>query len=171
MNNQLYIFCGIPFSGKSNLAKQIERTLGYKRIDLDEVKFDVFGKEAKDSEINQEGWDKLYQEMYRQIEENLVKGETVIHDTGNFTKYERGLVKKIADKLKIETITVLVDTPKEIARERLIHNRQTNQRFDVSDDDFEATVKEMEAPDENEKHIVYHHDTPVDIWIKETFEK
>jgi predicted kinase len=169
MSNKLYIFCGIPFSGKTTLAKELEKTLGYKRIDLDEVKFSFFGNEIRDANINQEGWDKIYQEMYKQIEESLKNGETVIHDTGNFTKHERELVKEIADKLGIEAITVFLDIPKEVAKDRLLQNRKANQRFDVSDEDFDSTVAEMEKPQENEKHIVYKPNTQIDVWITSNF--
>lgn len=169
MNNKLYIFCGIPFSGKTTLAKVVEKTLQYKRIDLDEVKFGLFGRDIKDSEINQEGWDKVYQEMYKRIKESLAKGKTVIHDTGNFTRHERDLVRKIADKLGIVAITVFVDTPKEVVKDRLLQNRKTNHRFDVTDEDFESTIKEMEMPEKSEKHIVYRLNMPIDLWIRENF--
>jgi len=94
MINKLYILCGIPFSGKSTLAKKIVKKLRFVRIDLDEVKFDIFGPSVTDAEIDQSGWDKIYQEMYRRIRESLTAGKTVVHDTGNFTKSERGVVKK-----------------------------------------------------------------------------
>jgi predicted kinase len=68
--NRLYILCGIPFSGKSVLANELVKRYGYTRIDLDEVKFQIFGKDITDSEIDQAGWDKIYQEMYRKIEDN-----------------------------------------------------------------------------------------------------
>ena len=168
--NKLYIFCGIPFSGKTTLAKKIEQVRGFKRIDLDDVKFDLFGKDIKDSDINQDGWDKVYQEMYRQIKESLSKGTTVLSDTGNFTRSERELVGKIADRLGIETITVFVDIPAKIARERLLQNRQANNRFDVSDEDFESTVKEMEPPDDDEPNIVYTFGESVEEWIKKYFD-
>lgn len=167
--NKLYIFCGIPFSGKTTIAKQIADQLGYKRIDLDDVKFELFGQDVKDSEINQESWDKVYQEMYRRIEVYLSKGETVLHDTGNFTKHERDLVKKIADKLGIDTVTVFINTSEATAKERLLQNRQSNNRFDVSDEDFESTVDEMEPPTEAEKHIVYSSGEPLDQWIDKHF--
>jgi predicted kinase len=92
--NKLIILCGIPFSGKSTLAKELADKLGAIRIDLDEVKFDLFGKGIHDSEIDQSGWDKIYQEMYKKIETALKERQTVIHDTGNFTKYERNLISK-----------------------------------------------------------------------------
>lgn len=164
--SKLYIFCGIPFSGKTTIARQIESRFGYKRIDLDEVKFELFGRGVKDSEIKQEGWDKVYQEMYKRIEVYLSKGETVIHDTGNFTRHERDLVRKIAEKLGIKAITVFIDTPKEVARDRLLQNRKTNDRFDVLDEDFESTVNEMEPPLDSERNIVYKSGQPLDQWIQ-----
>lgn len=97
MSNKLYIFCGIPFSGKSTLAKELAKRTGFTRIDLDEVKFGMFGKDITDFELQQKDWDVIYQEMYRQIKVALSSGQTVILDTGNFTKHERGLVRQIAD--------------------------------------------------------------------------
>lgn len=153
--NKLIILCGIPFSGKTTLSNELVKRLGVIRIDLDEVKFDLFGKEVKDSEIDQNGWDKIYQEMYKKIEETLKGGGTVLQDTGNFTKYERGLVSEIAKNLDIEIKTIFVDTPVEVARERLLKNRQTKKRFDVSDEDFESTIAEMEPPTEDENPILF----------------
>lgn len=165
MENKLYILCGIPFSGKSTLAQKIVSMLGFVRIDLDEIKFEIFGENITDDQIDQSGWDKVYQEIYRKIKQDLINGETVIYDTGNFTKHERELAKKIADDLGLVSITIYVDIPQEVARQRLLQNRQTKVRFDVSDTDFEGTIKEMEIPSPDETHLVYHGDEDVDVWI------
>jgi len=164
--NRLYILCGIPFSGKTTLAKKIVEKIGFSRIDLDEVKFSLFGKDITDSQIDQSGWDSVYQEMYRQIKQALSNGETVVHDTGNFTKHERDLVKKIADELNIESTTIFVNIPKPEAYKRLLDNRKTNIRFNVTDEDFESTVKEMEPPDQSENHLVFIWTDSVDHWIE-----
>jgi predicted kinase len=165
MANKLYILCGIPFSGKTTLANKIAEKLGFIKIDLDEVKFELYGREITDGKISPAGWDKIYQEMYGRIHHNLDDGNTVIHDTGNFTRYERGLVKDIADKLEVETIIIFVDTPKEEAYKRLLENRQINTRFNVSDEDFKDTVEEMEPPLEDEKHLILHQNDQIDEWI------
>ncbi len=167
MTAKLYIFCGIPFSGKSTLTKEIAKRKGFTRIDLDEVKFDLYGKDITDQNLQQKDWDSIYQEMYKRIEKALQEGKTVIHDTGNFTKSERNLVRQIADRLDVPTTTVFVDTSKEVAKERLIANRTTNRRFNVTDTEFEEAVAEMEVPDESEHAIVYKSGTPVDSWIAE----
>ena len=165
--NKLLILCGIPFSGKSTLAKAISNKLGYKRVDLDEVKFELYGNNIKDEDLKQKDWDVIYQKMCQIIENLLKQGETVVHDAGNFTKYERGLVCQIADKLGIETKTIFVDVPKNIAYERLMQNRKTKARFDVTDKDFESTVAEMEPPAENENVITFKVSDNVDSWINE----
>jgi len=83
----LYIFCGIPFSGKTVLTKELASRLGYTRIDLDEVKEELFGQDVADAEIDASGWDTVYAKMYGQIARALRNGQTVIHDTGNFTRF------------------------------------------------------------------------------------
>jgi len=169
MNNKLFIFCGIPFSGKSTLTKEVAKQKGYTRIDLDEVKFKLYGNDVQDASLRQEDWDTIYQAMYQEIEAALKSGSTVVHDTGNFTQYERGLVRQIADKLHVGAMTVFIDTPEAIARGRLLANRQTNDRFNVTDQEFEEAVAEMEPPDENEPHFLYKYPEAADAWLQKHF--
>lgn len=164
MNNKLYILCGIPFSGKTTLAKRMVEKFGFARIDLDEVKFELFGTSITDGEIDQLGWDKVYQRMYKRIEDLLKTGKTVINDTGNFTRNERNIVKKIADDLGVESITIYVDIPTKEARNRLLENRHSKVRFDVSDGDFNSTVSEMEKPEVGERHVVCKWRDDFDSW-------
>lgn len=168
---KLYIYCGIPFSGKSTLAKELAKRTGFTRIDPDEFKFAMFGKDITDLALQQKYYDAVYQEMYKQIKIALKTGQTVIHDTGNFTKYERGLVRDIADKLGVESTTVYVDTPKELARQRLIAKRESSQRFNVTDEEFEEAVSEMEIPNSAETHIVYSMDASFEDWIAKNFSR
>lgn len=163
--NTLYICCGIPFSGKSTLAKQMVSLKGFTHIDLDEIKFELFGQNIKDDAIDKQGWDRIYMDMYQRIKNELEMGNTVIHDTGNFTLKERNRVRNIADKLGIPAITIYVQTKTPVAKKRLLSNRTSKERFDVSDKDFESTVKEMEPPTEAETHLVYTPSDPMDEWI------
>ncbi len=162
---KLYIFCGIPFSGKTTLAKRITQIKGYTRINLDEIKFQLFGSSIKDEQLNQDNWDQIYHVMYQQIQDTLQSNSTVLHDTGNFTQHERNLVRQIAQKLNIDAITIFVDTPINVAKQRLLQNRQNPQRFDVNDADFISTIKEMEPPNQIEKHLIYQHTQDMDTWI------
>ena len=139
---------------------------GFVRVDLDEVKFNLFGKEISDEEIDQPGWDKVYQQMYQIIEEPLKKGKTVVHDTGNFTNNERKLISDIGKRLKIATITIFVDTSKKTAKQRWLDNKLTHNRVDISEQSFEAAVAEMEPPKPEKNVIILSEGMDLNDWIK-----
>ena len=136
---------------------------------MDEIKFELYGRNTKDRDLQQQDWDVIYQEMYRRIEYVLKQGKIVVQDTGNFTKHERGLVRRIADRLHIKTATIYIDTPKEIAYKRLLSNRGRGGRFDVSDADFESTIRELEMPTAEENVLVFHHTDEAESWIDTRF--
>jgi len=167
---KLYIFCGIPFSGKTTLSKKIASQKDYDCIDLDDIKFQLYGKNICDAELKHKDWNQIYQETYSQIRKSLKNGKTVLYDTGNFTKSERDIVRAIAEKLGIDTLTVYVDTPVELAKKNLIENRKSKKRFDVLDDEFNDVVNEMEVPDNDEPHIVFSLNDDINEWINKYFE-
>lgn len=161
----LYVLCGLPFSGKTTFAKELCRIKGWMRVDLDDIKFDLFGDQVKDNDLVQKDWDLVYQRMYKEILDLLSSGVTVVHDTGNFTKHERSLVINIAKRLGLRSMVIWVNTPESVARERLLANRVSGVRFDVSDDDFNSTVNELVPPDNSEDHLVYETTITPEAWI------
>ena len=163
--NKLFIICGIPFAGKSTLGQVISELFAYNKVDLDETKFNLFGVDIKDDDLSKADWDRVYDETYKLIERYLKSGKTVIHDSGNFTRHERQLARQIADKLGIDIITIYVDTPEVIARQRLLENRKTKVRFDVTDKAFKEAIQEMEVPTSDENPLVFHNNDSIDRWI------
>ena len=158
MNNKLYILCGLPFSGKTTLAKEIESKLNAVRVNSGEIKTSLFGKDI----IDHRGWEKVYTQVYTDIKTALEQGKTVIYDNGNFAKYERGLAKNIADKLEVETTTIFISIPKEVAQQRAKENN-------LADLDFQDILLELELPDASEKHLVFSHDEDINKWIQKNF--
>jgi predicted kinase len=161
-SNKLIILCGIPFAGKSTLARKLVQQCGYTSIDLDEIKVGLYGKQVQDSDLRQADWDRVYHVMYNTIERELRRGETVIHDTGNFTRKERTYASKIAQALDIPYTTVFVKTPVQVAHQRLRDNQITQSRFDVPEPAFRSAVAEMEPPTVDENPIVYDTTTTSD---------
>ncbi|MFH2019356.1 MAG: ATP-binding protein [bacterium] len=161
----LYILCGIPFSGKTTFARKLAKQKGYTHIDLDEVKFKLMGPDTADHLISQDDWDKIYKEIYAQIDSALSKNQTVVYDTGNFTRHERGLVSSIAIKRHTTFKTIFVDTPIAVARQRLAINRKQPDRFNITDEEFESAVQEMETPSSNEHVFVYDGAQPIQEWL------
>jgi predicted kinase len=159
--------CGISFSGKTTISKLISQIKGFVRVDLDEVKVEIVGPDLPDEKVTEPEWDQIYQSMYQKVKNALLSGQSVVQDAGNFTRYERGLVRAIVDNLGLEAITIFVDTPPSLARQRLLHNRQHQIRFDVSNELFKATIKELEPPIFPEVFLTINPSIPIEKWIKD----
>ena len=91
--NRLIIICGISFAGKTTLGKTIAQRFGYAEVDVDDVKFHLFGHDIKDEDLSQEDWVRLYAETDKLIDRYLQAGKTVIVASRNFKKSERELAK------------------------------------------------------------------------------
>jgi len=120
MNNKepvLYIFSGLPASGKSTLARNMSKILKivYIRIDtieqgiIDLYKFNVQG----------EG----YRLAYRIIEDNLKIGNDVISDQCNPINLTRNEFKNIAIKNNCKYINIEIICSNETEHKKRIENR------------------------------------------------
>lgn len=150
----LFIFCGGPFSGKSYLSKQLSVEYGFSRVDLDEVKDELVGKNIIDEEVFRDQWDEVYEEMYRRIEKHLSNDETVVLDAANYARYERDLARKIGDKYGAKVVEILVDTPIEVVRKRWLENKKTKKRIDVSEDVVMKAREKIEFSEGKDSLIV-----------------
>lgn len=164
---KLFIICGLSFAGKSTLGNAIAARLDCAKVDIDDTKFDLYGRDAQDDALARADWERIYAETYRRIEEHLASGRTVVHDSGNFSKAERLVAHEIAARQGATVVTIYVDTPQEITRRRLHANREVNTRLDVSDKDFEEAVQAMEPPAADEQPLVFHYGDDRDRWISE----
>lgn|SRR5258708_7299206 len=102
--NTLFIICGLSFAGKSTSGNAILERLGGAKSDVDDIKFELYGPAIQDHELSEAQWKGIYEESYRRIEQHLRKGESVVRDSGNFTRRERADVREIASKLGLARI-------------------------------------------------------------------
>ena len=73
------------FAGKTTLAKALGVRLGFARVDMDEINTRK-GVGLHGEAIVQEEWDRTYAESYRQLDQLLQAGKSVLFDAANFTK-------------------------------------------------------------------------------------
>jgi predicted kinase len=166
--SKLLIICGISFAGKSTLSKAIAARFGYAEVDVDDTKVALFGPEVKDEDLSHPEWVRIYAETDALIERYLQAGKTVIDASRNFRKSERQGARHIAARQGAEVITIFVDTPEEIARQRWLENRAKPSRRDVTDNDFEEILQVFEPPTPDEAALVFHHGDQLEAWISET---
>ncbi|MBA2288736.1 MAG: ATP-binding protein [Ktedonobacteraceae bacterium] len=162
---KLFIICGISFAGKSTLGKAMAERFNYTEVDVDNVKIQLYGPDIQDEDLHHEDWVRTYTETDHLIERYLQAGKTVIDASRNFRKEERQLARQIATTLNAEVVTIFVDTPEAVARQRLLENRKKPSRRDVSDEGFEEILHTIELPAADENPLVFHDGDHIESWI------
>src|SRR5687768_15063972 len=89
----LYIMCGLPFSGKTTLARTLANECGFVHLDLDAIARanSLFPEEG----INDEQWGQVFREVYRQVVALLISGKSVVFDAVNYDRVGRDRLRAI----------------------------------------------------------------------------
>lgn len=160
-----YIPVGYPFSGKTSLSRELERRLGFSRVNIDEIKSE-FGYENKsDDYVPDKVWQSIFDEIERKVSRYLKEGKSVINETAWITKEWRDKARKIASDLGFETKIIYIKVSLEVARSRWIKNKTTKERFDITRKVFEDAIREFEPPAEYENFVIYDQTMPLQEWI------
>ena len=163
---KLIIVSGRSFAGKTTLAGLMARRFGYPEVDVDVTKTDLFGAVADERALTGADWQRIYRETDALIEHHLDAGRSVVDASRNFTLSERKHAGRIAAAHNADLVTIHVDTPASVTRARLLANRQTNERRDVSDENFEALLNGWEPPTEAEHPLVLAFPTDAAAWLE-----
>jgi predicted kinase len=91
---QLTIFCGLPGSGKTTIARQLERKTGAFRLNIDEW-VAALGVDFWDDDFRH----KLERRLYKHFLTLLELGQSIILEDGTWRRDERGELRGVARKL------------------------------------------------------------------------
>jgi len=144
----LFLLCGLPGSGKSTVAKQIERDRPALRLTPDEWMERIVGTgydEEKRAAIESLQWDIA--------QRALSLGIDVILESGFWSRDERSQFRARARELGAETKLIFLDVPREELRRRLALRNDSlppDSRFrvDLSQLDAWAAMFQPPTPDE-----------------------
>ena len=164
----LYILCGLPFAGKSTLARELVKSSNIALVEMDAINGER-GLGLDGQVILSADWDITYAEFYRRIAQLLAERQLVIADAANFIRAQRDQLRAIAQKYQAPSTVIYVNPPTSIVRERWQRNRQTGQRYDVRDDDFAHVVDNFQPPTDDEHVLYYDQFLPVGEWISRNF--
>ncbi len=162
----LFIMCGLPFSGKTTFAKLVGKELGIQRVDLDEVKFEHGFEGISDDDMTEENWDDIFEDAYKRIEDLLKENGNVICDFSNLEKGYRDKLREIAQRNNAKPMVIYLNTPFNIIRERWLKNKETGERFDLTERVINESIEDLEIPGEDENTIVFNYELSVDDWVK-----
>lgn len=161
-----YLLVGYPYSGKSTLASELVKRLGFASINIDQLKFKQGYKDVGDDDVPDEVWDEIFEEADKLIAKHLNEGKNLANEYAWITRTWRERAKKVAKDAGFDTQIIYIRLPEETIRARWLENSKTKERFHWSKKEFEQILKDFEELTKEENFIVYDQTIPLDEWIQ-----
>jgi len=140
MTGRLVLLCGKSFSGKSTVAASLADHLPGSVVSLDAIN-EERGLHGGDG-IPLSEWARTNELAKQQALARLHKDETVIVDDTSSPRFLRDGWRSLCSSIGAPIALVFVDTSQEVTRQRLIDNRVTRHRGDVTDEVM-AAIQEL----------------------------
>ena len=119
----LLIACGLPGTWKTETTEEVSKIKGYPLLRSDLIRLEVLKNEDIFDEKVASNMDKrlmVYDEMFRQADECLNKGDGVILDATFITRSLRRRAANIAAKYNRTFVILQTDCPQEVAIRRIL---------------------------------------------------
>ncbi len=125
----LLIACGLPATWKTETTEEVSKITGCPILRSDLIRLEVLKNEDIFDEKVASNMDKrtmVYDEMFRQADESLDKGDGVILDATFVTQSLRRRAAAIAAKHNLRFIILQTDCPQEISIRRILKRTKEN---------------------------------------------
>jgi len=159
----LYIFAGLPYSGKTTLTKELVKRFGFSSVSMDDI-IDQKGYEVE--KMTQEDWNLVYSEGYGNLKRLLLEGKTVVLDLGNLKRSERKTAGEIAESLGSNHKLIYLDVSVDEIEARWERNKTSKERGQLERATLNRALKMFEKPTPDENFIPYNQNMNLDEWIK-----
>ncbi|HEU0296865.1 MAG TPA: AAA family ATPase [Anaerolineales bacterium] len=143
----LHLMVGLPCSGKTTLAKQLEQERSALRLTPDEWQVALFGQDAEEPE--HDARHSLIETMLWNIASRALElGTNVILDFGFWAREEREDYRLRAKDLGASSEVHFLDVPKEeLLRRLVIRNSQPSQvSFHISEESMKPWIEFFQSP-------------------------
>ena len=177
----LLIACGLPGTWKTETTEEVSKIKGYPLLRSDLIRLEVLKNEDIFDEKVASDMDKrtmVYNEMFRQADESLEKGNGVILDATFVTRSLRQRAAAIAAKHNLTFVILETKCPQEVAIRRILRrtkedyvsNALTRQAYLNNKKRFEKVdLNDLKGlyPDLNIIHLIVDtkYDLPEDWYI------
>jgi predicted kinase len=149
----LIAMCGLPFSGKSVLARALSRELRIRLLSYDAEIYPANRRAAPAGASLAAEYDFVQGIARREIAEILAGGESVIYDDLLLGRGDRRKLAAVAEAHWAGFVLVYLDTPLPVIEERRAANSRTRARTSVPDGKMRTDTSLLEPPEEAERAI------------------
>ena len=125
----LLIACGLPGTWKTETTEEVSRIKGCPLLRSDLIRLEVLKNEDIFDEKVASNMGKrtmVYDEMFRQADKTLNKGDSVILDATFITQSLRRRAAAIAAKHKVTFVILQTDCPQEVSIRRILKRTKEN---------------------------------------------
>lgn len=164
-----YLLIGLPYSGKTTLAKELVKHIGAAHINIDQLKFDKGYTDVGDDDVPDQVWEEIFAEADILLVQYLHKGKNVANEYAWITKQWRDRARNVAAKARFDTKLIYIKIPHEVIYQRWQENNQTKARFHWSKEELDKFIADFEEPTSDENILIYDQAQPIEIWLKEHF--
>ena len=153
MRPVLIAMCGLPFSGKSVLARSLGHALGIRVLSYDFEVYQAFRHlvPAGSSVTAEYGF--VQGVARRRIGEHLVAGGRLIYDDLLLERDDRRKLAEVTAACRAELILVYLDTPAEVIAERRARNSRARTRASVPDAKLALDSSLLQPPGDDEQPV------------------
>jgi predicted kinase len=157
----LIIMCGLPYSGKSILAKKIAEQRKYALIAYDTLWNEIAREQGKSPD-----GDLVLDIANERVKANLTKGMTTVYDTLHTRRDWWDRVVSIATACGARHRIVYLKTPPETIMERYRANSQTGARHQIALAVLQGEIDKCEPPEPPESFVEFSPQDDLDEWVR-----
>lgn len=153
----LYLLCGLPATGKTTRARELEAMANAVRLTADEWIARLYPDDAE-AAARDERRDRVEQLQWQVAERLLGVGTDVVLDWGLWSKDERAHYRQRAEALGAQVRVELVEAPLSVLRRRLAERNRDPPpgTFRISAGELEEFATLFERPTSEELAIARH---------------
>jgi predicted kinase len=149
----LIAMCGLPFAGKSVLARALSRELRIRLLSYDFEIYQVYSRLAPANSSVAAEYDFVQGVARREIGAILAGGESLIYDDLLLERDDRRKLAAVAEAHWAGFVLVYLDTPPSVIDERRAANSRTRARTSVPEAKMRLDISLLQPPEEAERAI------------------
>lgn len=153
MRPVLIAMCGLPFSGKSVLARSLGQSLGIRVLSYDFEIYQAFRHLVPAGSPVTAEYDFIQDIARLRIQEHLTAGGRLIYDDLLLERDDRRKLAAAAAACRAELVLVYLDTPAEVIAARRAQNSRARTRASIPDIKLALDNSLLEPPGDDEQPV------------------